>query len=39
MTIDLPYYTGILLIVGLTIISVVYIIAKAVVEVKKKKNG
>jgi len=38
MTIDLPYYTGILLIVGLTIVSVVAIIAKAVVEVKKKKN-
>jgi len=37
MTIDLPYYTGILLIVGLTIVSVVAIIAKAVVEVKKKK--
>ena len=37
MTIDLPYYTGILLIVGLTVIAVVYIIAKAVVKVKKKK--
>jgi len=37
MTIELPYYTGILLIVGVTIISVVAIIAKAAVEVKKKK--
>jgi hypothetical protein len=36
MTIDLPYATGIALIVGLTIVSIVFIIAKAVVAVKRK---
>jgi hypothetical protein len=37
MTLDLPYETGIFIVVAIIIISIVSIIAKAVVHVKGKK--
>jgi hypothetical protein len=37
MTLDLPYETGIFIVVAVIIISIVSIIAKAVVHVKGKK--
>jgi hypothetical protein len=37
MTLDLPYETGIFIVVAVIIISIVSIIAKAIVHVKGKK--
>jgi hypothetical protein len=37
MTLDLPYETGIFIVVAVIIISIVSIIAKAVIRVKGKK--
>jgi hypothetical protein len=37
MTLDLPYETGIFIVVAVIIISIVSIIAKAVIHVKGKK--
>ena len=39
MTLDLPYQTGLTLITGLVIVSVVYLITKAIIriqEIRKK---
>jgi hypothetical protein len=37
MTLDLPYETGIFIVIAVIIISIVSIIAKAIVHVKGKK--
>ena len=37
MTIDLPYYTGLLIVAGLIIVPVVHLVLKAIVELDKNE--
>jgi len=38
MTIDVPYYTGLLIVTGLIIVPIVHLVLKAIVELDKKKK-
>jgi hypothetical protein len=39
MTIDLPYYTGLLIVTGLIIVPVVHLVLKAIVELDKNQTA